>query len=180
MCDDIKREAVDEAITRLGLIVPEAAGRMVSLLRDQIDIHPRQIATDYRKQGEQLSKEEKKALGVRSNAFLSRQAFEDLTQAGREEPLTAHETILLRATFTYNRYRTLQSFKSEEWKNIKGFEGVKYDVLNMNCSWCRENDGRLVQIEDARVFPAEECTCDTANYGFRAHVDFLAGWNDED
>lgn len=102
MGEEIKRQAVREAITALGLIVSEAEDRMLALLRDQMDIHPRQISTIYRKEGEQLSRDEKKGLGLRSNAFLSRQAFEDLTEDGRDEPLTAHETVLLRATFTFN------------------------------------------------------------------------------
>lgn len=70
MSADIKRQAIKEAISALGLIRPEAEDRMLALLRDQMDIHPRQISTGYRKEGEQLPKEEKKALGLRSNAFL--------------------------------------------------------------------------------------------------------------
>jgi hypothetical protein len=129
--NDIKRQAVREAISALGLIASEAEDRMASLLRDQMDIHPGQIATSYRKDGEQVSKEEKKALGLRSNAFLSRQAFGDLTEDGRNESLTAHETVLLRATFTYNRYRTLESFKTSELNGMKAFQGIKYDVADV-------------------------------------------------
>ncbi|MCF1464257.1 hypothetical protein FS827_23450 [Agrobacterium vitis] len=174
MSEDVKRLAVREAISRLELIVSEAEDRILFLIRDQLDIHPQQIAIDYRKNGEQLSKDEKKALGLRSSVFFSRQAYKDLTEEGCKKPLNAHETVLLRATFTYNRYRTLESFKEDHWKNLKGFEGVKYDVMTMNCPWCRKMESKVVQVEDALIFPSEECICETANYGFRAQIDFLA------
>lgn len=180
MSEEIKRQAVREAISALGLINPEAEDRLLALLRDQVDIHPRQISTGYRKEGEQLSKDEKKALGLRSNAFFSRQAFEDLTEDGRHEPLMAHETVLLRATFTLaaNRYRTLESFKTSELNSIKAFQGIKYDVMQMSCPVCGPLDGKIVKIDEAPIFPMEGCTCDTANYGYAAHIDFLAEWND--
>lgn len=180
MSDDIKRQAIKEAISALGLIRPESEDRMLALLRDRMDIHPRQISTGYRKEGEQLSKEEKKALGLRSNAFLSRQAFEDLTEDGRDEPLTSHETVLLRATFTVNRCRTLESLKTSELSDMKAFQGIKYDVMEMSCPVCGPLDGKVIRIEEAAIFPIEGCTCDTANFGYRPHMDWLAGWNDED
>ncbi|PZU78172.1 MAG: hypothetical protein DI546_04225 [Rhizobium sp.] len=178
MTEEIKRQAMREAISALGLIVPEAEEHMTAILRDQMDIHPRQIATDYRKHGEQLSKAEKNALGLRSNAFLSRQAFQELTEDGKEEPLTAHETVLLRATFTYNRYRTLQSIQASDLVGTNVFKGVKYDVLNMSCPVCAPLDGKTIQLDEAPIFPMKGCVCDTANFGYRPDVDFLAEWND--
>ena len=176
--EDFKRQAVKEAISALGLIKPEAEDTMLSFLRDEMDIHPRQTVTGYRK-GEQLSKDEKRALGLRSNAFLSRRAFDELTEDGLEEPLKAHETVLLRATFSLNRYRTLESLKAADVKSMKEFQGIKYDVLEMRCPVCGPLDGKVIQIEEASILPLKGCTCDTANFGYRAHMDFLAGWNDE-
>jgi hypothetical protein len=150
--DVVKREAVREAISALGLIKPEAEEVILSFLRDEMDIHPRQTITEYRK-GDQLSKEEKKALGLRSNAFLSRQAFEDLTEDGLQEPLKAHETVLLRATFTLNRYRTIEGLKKLEIAAMKAFQGVMYDVLEMRCPVCGPLDGVVVQIEEVPSGP---------------------------
>lgn len=176
--NDVKRSAVREAISALGLIVPEAEDTMLGFLGDQMEVHPRQTLTEYRKGGEQLSNDEKKALGLRSNAFLSSRAFEDLTEYGREAPLKAHETVLLRAAFTLNRYRTLQSIKASDLVGTKVFRGVKYDVLSMGCLVCGPLDGKTIQIAEASIFPLRGCTCDTANFGYRPDVDFLAEWND--
>ncbi|MCR6502468.1 hypothetical protein MUO32_25915 [Shinella sp. CPCC 101442] len=174
---DIKRQAVREAISALGLIKAEAEDTIVGFLADEMEIHPRQTLTEYRR-GEQLSKDEKKAIGVRSNAFLSRQAFHDLTEAGLECPLKAHETVLLRATFTFQRYQTIQSTKAAGLVGDKVFKGMKYDVLNMHCAICGPMDGKTIPIDEATIFPFPGCTCDTANWGYRADVDFLARWND--
>lgn len=177
--EDFKRQAVKEAISALGLIKPEAEDVMLSMLRDEMDIHPRQTLTGYRKV-DQLSKEEKRAVGLRSNALLSRQAFEDLTENGLGAPLTAHETVLLRATFTLNRYRTIEGLKKPEIKAMKAFQGIKYDVRGMSCPVCGPLNGKVIQVEDAEIFPLKGCACDTANFTYRPHMDFLAGWNDED
>ena len=40
---------------------------MVAFLADEMEVHPWQTLTESRKGGEQLSKEEKKVLGLRSN-----------------------------------------------------------------------------------------------------------------
>ncbi|WP_454623443.1 hypothetical protein [Brucella anthropi] len=81
----VKRQAVHEAVLSLGLLKPASEELLLSFLNDGTDVHPRQTLSDYRR-GEQLSKDEKKALGIRSNAFFSRDAFNDLTECGRKNP----------------------------------------------------------------------------------------------
>ncbi|NKN34731.1 hypothetical protein HFC70_00005 [Agrobacterium sp. a22-2] len=174
---EIKRQAVREAISALGLLKPEAEDTIVGFLADEMETHPRQTLTEYRKGGEQLSKEEKKTLGLRSNAFLSRRAYDDLTEAGLEVPLKAHETVLLRSTFTFQRYRSLQSIKASGLVGDKVFKGMRYDVLNMSCPVCGPLDGVTITLDEATIFPFEGCTCHTANWGYRPSVDFLAAWN---
>lgn len=175
---EIKRQAVREAISALGLIKPSAEDTIVGFLADEMETHPRQTLTGYRKGDEQLTKDEKKALGLRSNAFLSRRAYEDLTDAGQKVPLKAHETVLLRATFTLQRYRSLRSIKASGLGGDKTFKGMKYDVLTMHCPVCGPLDGKTIKLDDATFFPLPGCTCDTANWGYRPDVDFLAAWND--
>lgn len=58
---------------------------------------------------------------------------------------------------------------------MKAFQGIKYDVMQMSCPVCGALDGK---IEDAPIFPIKGCTCDTANFGYTPHMDFLAEWND--
>jgi hypothetical protein len=175
---EIKRQAVKEAISALGLIKPEAEDTIVGFLEDQMETHPQQTLAGYRKGGEQLSKEEKRALGLRSNAFLSCSAYKDLTEAGCAVPLKAHEAVLLRATFTYQRYRSLQSIRASDLVGDKVFRGMKYDILNMHCPVCGPLDGKTIPLEEATIFPFKGCTCDTANWSYQPDIDFLARWNE--
>lgn len=174
---EIKREAVREAISTLGLVKPETEDTIVSFLEDKMETHPRQTLTHYRK-SEQLTKEEKNAIGLRSNASMSRQAFEDLTEIGLKEPLKAHETVLLRATFTVQRHRTIRQLMTSGVAAEKSFKGIKYDVLNMDCPICGPLHGKTIKLDEASIFPLKGCTCATANFGYRADIDFLDAWND--
>lgn len=174
---EIKQQAVREAISTLGFVKPEAEDIIVRFLAAEMETHPRQTLSQYRK-GEQLTKEEKNAIGLRSNAFMSRQAFEDLTEVGLKEPLKAHETVLLRAKFTVQRHRTIRQLLTSRIVADKDFRGIKYDVLNMECSVCGPLHGKTIRIEEASIFPLKGCTCATANFGFRADIEFLSSWND--
>jgi hypothetical protein len=105
------RAWVDEAIQCLGYIKPEAASKIVKLIQDNESQHPKQISTSYRKEGEPLSGDEKKMLGIRSNAMMSKQALDDLTEKGRAVPLAAHEQTILRASLAWGRAKSISSEK---------------------------------------------------------------------
>ncbi len=142
------------------------------MLSEEMVEHPRTTCTALRKDGEQLSKDEKKALGLRSNAFLSRFAFAQLTDKGLAEPLAAHETTLLRAVFTLSRFQTIRRMESADLG--KAFIGeYKIDVLNMECPSCKARDGTITTEPEQAVFPASDCICPTANYSLQPYVDWL-------
>jgi hypothetical protein len=50
--------------------------------------------------------------------------------------------------------------------------------MQISCPVCGPLDGEIIKIESAPIFPMEPCTCDTANFGYAAQMDFLAEWND--
>ena len=137
--------------------------------------HPRSVATAYRKGGEQLSREEKKALGVRANAFMSRQAADELTDAGKARALTAHETTLLRAGFTENRFNRLHAHDASPDSIMRYFDGFQYQTNATDCPFCKSVDGTVVQQEDAAILPSPECVCETANYSINRKIDWLKG-----
>jgi hypothetical protein len=166
--------AAREAVQKLGLLVPKAEAIIWHMLDDRFEgHHPTEISTAYRKDGEQISKEEKKALGVRSNAFLSRKAFDELAENGRSTPLIAHETVLLRATFTLIRYKSILNARQIESPVFN--DEFKYDMLKLDCQACKELDGTVTKGDDAKIFPPDNCVCDTANYGLKPVIDFIAG-----
>lgn len=142
------RYFADEAGRSLGYLKPDAVDMVVSFMGDELVVHPRETATGYRKRGEQIADDEKKALGIRKNAFMSRRALEDLTDKGRARPLDAHEVTTLRATFAMTRNR-----------NIRQANELGYDEFEISstgdgrCAACDALDGKVVKGADAPIFP---------------------------
>lgn len=169
--------AVNEAITRLGLLKPAAHSSILAMVEDERGLHPRALATAYRKSGEQLSKTELKAIGVRANGFMSRRAYDELTEKGLGAPLDAHMTTALRATFTFFRWRTV----------LNGVVGAKnagiapaalsfrYDMIPPVCPTCEELGGTELTPQSAHILPPPGCECETANYSIAMHIDFFYG-----
>lgn len=169
--------AVDESIRRLGLVSEAARPFLIDQVSKDSGIHPRALCTAHRKSGEQLSRAELKALGLRANAFMSRTALAEITDRGLEAPLAAHETTLLRAFFSYARWRSL-------WNNARGLEAVhidteavsfQYDMLPPMCGCCAGLDGAKVAPRYAHILPPPECECTTANYSILMKIDWLHG-----
>lgn len=163
--------AAREAIAALGLVISEAEGIIWHMLDFRLTDHPKARTTAYRKDGEQLSADEKRALGLRSNAFLSRRAFAELSPVGMASPLEAHERTLLRASFSLLRYRAIQNSPKIDGHEI----AYKIDVLNMACPVCRPLDGKIVSRADAPMFASPGCACESANFGLMPYVDWFAG-----
>jgi len=167
--------AAREAIQHLGLLTPEAEDIIYHLTDDRFaEHHPRARCTAYRKDGEQLSKAELKSLGLRSNAFLSRKAFSEISEKGREDPLAAHETVLSRAVFTLFRYHAIMSARAQARRIPEFKDDYKLSTAHRDCPACNALDGKFFKGDDAPIFPVEGCTCDTANYTLSMHVDWLA------
>jgi hypothetical protein len=170
----IRDEAAREAVSTLGLLVSEAIPTIASLLDEKIQEHPRAIAAAYRKTGEQLSLGEKKLLGIRANGFLSRMAFSELSFSGLTTPLTAHETTLLRATFTLIRHRRVAEESDLRKRLGRAFVGFKHETLHHDCGSCNKLDGLVTDAFDAAVFPPMDCVKNcTASYGISPKIDFF-------
>lgn len=177
---DIYLSAAQEAIDRLGLLNSESDETISKILKNGHGLHPKKLSSDHRKSDPQLSKEEKRSLGLRSNAFMSQSAFAEISQKGLIDAIKAHETTLLRASFTIFRWKSIQSI--EETKRIVGdcFAGVRFDANPDACSFCQNLDGTLLENPLDALFPDKSCTCITANYGISVKVDWLLGGSQKD
>ncbi len=168
--------AVDEAIRRLAYLKENARPFLIAAVQDGAGIHPRALCTAHRKNGEQLSRIELKSIGIRANGFMSRAAFAEITPKGLVEPLAAHEKTLLRAFFTFSRWRSLWN----DALNLKQMEistdaiSWTYDMLPPVCERCRTLNGEKVAPLEAHILPPEDCECETANYGLRMKIDWMA------
>jgi hypothetical protein len=167
--------AVEEAIRRLGYLNQKAQPFLSRALQEEHGVHPRALSTAHRKEGEQITRDELKALGLRANAFMSRAALAEITEVGLRNPLTAHEKTLLRAYFSVARWRSLNAAATGlEAANInQAAVSYRYDMLPPVCDQCRSLNGDVTTPETAQILPPEDCLCETANYGIQMKIDFF-------
>lgn len=146
-------ECVREAIDGLGYISGHFAEVLVQLLpvctRNGFDVVERALRRD----GVQISDAEKNAMGLRKNAFMSREVALMLTEKGRGEPLWALQATLLRAQFYGRRYDDLNMIEQNGWKaKLSG---------RSDCAGCRKVQNKIgtpAQIE--KMFPIQGCEFD--------------------
>ena len=158
-----------EAIAGLGYIRPEFDAALAIMLEANEGLHPREIARKYRKNGEQLSANEKRALGLRSNAFLSREALESLTKKGRSNIKDAHTTTLLRAMFGFFRARMIADAKKADIHQFKVLSGPR------GCPACDRLEGQLISANEAAFLPPPDCAREACSITLFPWKDFLAG-----
>jgi len=172
----IEEQAAREAVITLGLLTPDAIPTIAHLLNGDLSEHPRAIATRYRKEGEQIADADKKALGIRKNGFLSKAALAEITPLGIATPLTAHETTLLRATFSLIRHQRVAQGEASRESLGKVFEGYLHETLHRDCPACNRLNGKVTDAANTVIIPPNDCVPGCfANYGIRTKIDWLAG-----
>lgn len=172
--DTMRLAAAREAVLSLGLLNPASEMLIYKCLGERVDEHPRARCLDHRKQGVQLSIDEKRSAGLRANAFFSRAAYDELTDAGRRDPLKAHETTLLRAVFTMSRYGVVTSTRAAGLEPSVFHDEFKHSTSHMECQACNALDEVVTKGDQVALFPPIGCTCPTGQYILKAHIDWLA------
>lgn len=158
----------EEAVKALGYIEPSHTRTLALLQSLCVTHHPREVATKYRKRGEQLSREEKKALGLRSNAFYSREAFDALTDKGKKSPILAYENTLLRGSFSYFRSTSIASSVGVNHAYLK------YTSMFFDCDVCAKLNGQMIKPDQAHWMPPSNCDRDSCGIMLRLGIDFIA------
>lgn len=166
--EETRLACANEAISSLGYVVPDAAGTIAVLMTFCDVHHPRQVAAKYRKLGDQISREEKRALGIRANGFLSIGALAELTEKGRQAPLHAHYMTLLRATFSHTRLRMIASPPPHEHASLR------YDAMFSDCAGCSRLHETSLEAASASPFPPEDCEREGCAIMLRWEVDHFA------
>lgn len=161
------RDCAAEAVEALGYLKPSAIDSIASMIEGVLVNHSKSITTDYRRTGEQISNEEKKALGIRKNAFMNQQALADLTDKGLAKPLDAHELTLRRALFSTQRIKTIR----QGWD--RGIDEFEHSSFDRQCPACDVLDKKITSGAYAHIFPPRGCTCETGRYGLSIHIDFI-------
>ena len=149
---ELKKEGLEDAMQSLGYLKLDAFTTMLKLLVSIDHFDHRKLAAEHRKQGEQLSAEEKKSLGMRANSFLSKIAFAELTGKGIKSPLHAHEITLLRATLYAQKARSVRQAVEAEC-----YEFIIHGGFRGECPVCARLHGKKVSANDARPQGAADC-----------------------
>lgn len=122
------------------------------------------------KDGELLTLEEKRSLGINTRLKITRELYEVLTPAGLEfGPKKVLESLYLKATFDHNRHRDIA--------RMKGLGIKQYSPMccgdNRDCGWCTSMDGKLISVEvDFVELIKENCTCDYCRCVLQAKINF--------
>ena len=176
----IRRMAAEESVGHLKLLKSHAVTIVDSLLENAVHEHPKAICADYRRRGNQISDQEKKALKIRKNAFMNQQALAEISDTGLQDPIRAHELTVLRATFVISRYRTALSAERMILEYAHYPIEVQYDVFHPDaCAVCNSLYRKPVP-SDWALFPPKGCTCVTAPYGLHLNVDYIGGYLEEE
>jgi len=158
----------EESIDSLGYIRKEYKMILAALLSLCESHHPREVATKYRKRGEQISVENKRALGLRANAFFSVDAYNALTEKGLRQPIDAFELTLSRAILSFFRARSISNTIS------LGYDQVKYDGPFPDCPGCARLNKLIVHVDNASSTPPTDCSRGSCALSLQLHIDFCA------
>jgi hypothetical protein len=160
---------VQESIAALGYIKPEFDTALAIMLEANEGQHPKEIARRYRKNGEQLTDDEKRSLGLRAGTFYAREALESLTEKGRSNIKDAHATTLLRAMFGFFRDRTIAGAKAAD------IHQFRVSSSHAGCPACDRLNGQLISSNEAAFFPPPDCAREACSVWLEPWKDFLAG-----
>jgi hypothetical protein len=164
---DIFIQSAHEAVSSLKLLRSSAVETIAGMLSDCSILHPRAVTTAYRKNGEQLGKEDKKALGLRANAFLSKTAAAELSEAGLRRPLEAHEVTLLRAHFNAMRRAAVEKAETID------ADFFEYSTISNDCPGCVRMRDQKMSADDLRPSHPPDCEREACPVMIVAKVDFI-------
>lgn len=167
---------VQEAIETLGYVDPKFAPQIIKSLEDAPGINPKAVSREFRKQGTQLEPDEKRRIGLRANTLFSQNAFDSLTEKGKQKPIKALENTFLRAMLSEMREQQIASM--EKMATEHGFgDNLKAQILGgiEGCPGCNKLSGDLVSPTKAReLIPPKECIREACAMTVRENVDWIA------
>ena len=109
---------------------------------------------DVRKRGTPLTAEEKRALGVKGRAILTREFVETLNESGLADPEMAAQMIAAPAAHRASTANNLHQARQA------GMEQEKFrfgQTAAGHCSYSKRMNGKVVRIDEAVPLPALDC-----------------------
>lgn len=170
--NEVAPALVDEAVTELGLLVPSSREQLQWMLADcMAGHHPKAVGTSFRKSGTQLDRDAKRAMGLRANVSMSQEALALMTEAGRQRPLDAIETTLLRAALSMLRYRAVASARAHGHDTFTA-SGAFKDCPG--CSrFCHGSERLYSGDEILSLIPPSDCAREACAVSVQLRIDFI-------
>src|SRR3954451_17932912 len=161
---------VREAIDALRYLQPAACAAVAEAMERLVGLHANEIGAAIRKEGAQLSADEKNMLRLDSDDFMSQTALDMLTAKGRRNPIEAFDTTILRANFAQLRERNITFVEQHEGYFLKAFGVVS------GCPGCEHFNRREMTAEQARkLLPPKSCLNEACGMALMVWQDFFVG-----
>ncbi|MFH3479243.1 hypothetical protein [Xanthobacter variabilis] len=161
------RPHVERAIATMGLIDPQYTEWVLELFHRHQFSRSEGVALAARKALDQMTPAEKAAIGVRSNAFMSRAYYAHLSDKGKTDPLNALEFTLRLAFFLRCRARDIENMKRA------GCEFATADgIFAETCGGCRRINNTRYRLSEIPNLPIEGCEEQVCAVSFRGEVTF--------
>ncbi|MHC5307504.1 hypothetical protein [Bartonella sp. LJL80] len=143
-----------ESCTALGLVRIDKYKDIARLSREAMQLGSRPIELAFRKSGHPIPEVEKKSLKIRKKAFYTYEAYDLLTDKGKESPLDAILYTILRSTSAMSMVKS-----ATEWID-RGYTRLFYWVPTNSCPQCYELDKQEVDLSSLFCFPPKGCECE--------------------
>lgn len=168
--------SINEAIEHFKYVRPDAITYLREFLFETFSEDNWSVVNglSLRKTGTQLTKEEKKQAGLKSNSFFPKEAYEILTDKGRAEPAKAIDITIDRASNSISVAYAVKN-KINEAKN-KGLNVVHFThTIFSSCPTCKALDDQIVDLDTLFFLPPKACTCESRRSDILCKYDFSYG-----
>lgn len=155
------RPHVHRAIEALGLINPAEEEWVLDLFHANQFGRSEGVSLVTRKSPDQMTTDEKRAIGLNPKAFMSHSYYSKLSDKGRENPLGALEHTLRMATFLESNRSRLEAAKRIGCTHVQANA-----LFSENCGGCRKIKGKRFKIDDVPEIPINGCEEDVCSVRF--------------
>ena len=148
-------ELVKRACIDTGLINPAAASWIAPYVEqgEREGLGYDTIARNVRSVGDQLTADEKRALGIRANAKACRKYVDALTPLGREKPLDAGFLVVQRAMHQRAVGDPFEIFKPGIVDEVE----IMFAADNRTCDAVKKLDGKRYRQGELPRLPLADC-----------------------
>ena len=146
------RPFVQKSMSSLGLISPSEEEWVLDLFCANQSVRPEGVALISRKSPDQMSIDEKRAIGINPKAFMSHSYYAKLSEKGKASPLDALDATLSLCSFLAYHARDIENMKRAGCTHATAAFGFPDE-----CKACKKIIGKKFRIDDIPQIPLPGC-----------------------